>query len=315
MKLLRRHGPSVLSLFIILLFAGYVWQNAAEFRSLLDLSASLLFFAVMLNLINFFGNGLINLLLYRRLGAAVTGTEAMSLSAVNSLANLLPFAGGMLAKGVYLKRKFGLSYTRFLSATMAVFVVMVAASGAVGLATLLYLSNVLDQAIPVLLVAGFLVMLLGVTVLWLPPSLLRRGPWRVRVERFLQGWQLIRRDSRLLLAILLLQLALMAVLAGRYWTAFHLMSQPVTLTDCLLFAAGTTLTQLVTITPDGLGIREGIVGGIATLLGFDLGISVMAVAIDRLVSTAIIIALGSAASYYLARRIGDYPAMKVEVNG
>lgn len=310
--LLRRYTPSLLSLLVLMLFAVYISRNASEFAQLLNLSLPLLLLAVFLHTLNFAGNGLINLLLYRRLGATVGVTESMSLAAVNSLANLLPFAGGMVAKGVYLKRRFKLGYTRFLSATVALFMLMVAASGAVGLATLTYRSFGPEDETPLLLVGGFVVMLLSLTILWLPPSLVPRGRWSVRFQQFLDGWRFMRRRPRLLVLLLLLQLGLTFVLASSYWIAFRIMSQPVSLADCLLFAAGSVLTQLVTITPDGLGVREGIVGAIASLLGFDLGISIVAVTIYRLIGTAITIALGSLASYHLARRLGAEPAVEVE---
>lgn len=312
MRSLGKLLPVIISIGLLVGFAIYLSRNAHRFVTLLNISPSLLLLAVALNLTAFAGNGLINLVLYRHLGAAVIVAEAMSLAAVNTLANLLPFAGGMVAKGAYLKRKFGLTYTRFLSATVALFVLMVSASGAVGLATLAYMRLVLGRDVPRLLVAGFLVMLLGIAILWLPASLVPRGRWTARFEQFLDGWRFVGRRPALLIMLLLLQLALMVVLAGRYWTAFHLMSQNVSLADCLLFAAATVLTQLVTITPDGLGIREGIVGGIATLLGFDIGVSVVAVTIDRLVSTAITIALGSLASYHLARRLGAHAPAEAE---
>lgn len=306
MQNLKRYAPSFLSILFLVIFAYFITQNVHEFRDLLRVSPLLLFLILALALMISISHGLINFLLYRSLGAGVGLLESISLAAANSLANLLPFAGGMVAKGIYLKQRFGLSYTRFLSATMALFVIMVASSGAVGLATLAYVHQIVGMEIPPLLVAGFLAMLLSLAILWVPPSLLPSGRWTVQFEQFLNGWHFMRRQPRLLLQLLLLQLGLMLVLAGRYWAAFHLMSQPTTFTDCLLFAAGTTLTQLVTITPDGLGIREAIVGGTATLLGFDLGASVVAVTIDRLVSTAMTIALGSLALYYLARRLGAY---------
>lgn len=311
-RFIKRFGPYVLSGLFLLVLLIYLSANSSEYQALLNLSRLRLLLLGLLILAAYVIGGLINLGLYRDLGAKVNIVEAVSLAAVNNLANQLPFAGGMVAKGAYLKRKFGLTYTRFLSATVALFVLMVSASGAVGLATLAYMRLVLARDVPLLLVAGFLVMLLGVAVLWLPASLAPRGRWTARFEQFLDGWRFVGRRPALLIMLLLLQLALMVVLAGRYWTAFHLMSQNVSLADCLLFAAATVLTQLVTITPDGLGIREGIVGGIATLLGFDIGVSVVAVTIDRLVSTAITIALGSLASYHLARRLGAHAPAEAE---
>jgi uncharacterized protein (TIRG00374 family) len=53
------------------------------------------------------------------------------------------------------------------------------------------------------------------------------------------------------------------------------------------------LTQLVAITPGGLGVREGIVAIVASVYGIEMGVSVLAVGIDRLVATSVILVLGT----------------------
>ena len=61
-------------------------------------------------------NALINLVLLRWLGARVSVGEAMSLAVVTAAGNLLgPMRGGMVARGVYLKRYHDFSYARFSS--------------------------------------------------------------------------------------------------------------------------------------------------------------------------------------------------------
>ena len=90
--------------------------------------------------------------------------------------------------------------------------------------------------------------------------------------------------------------------AARYWIAFHTLSQDVTYAQCLLFAAATILTRLVSIAPGGLGVREGIVAGVASLLGFEAGVSAVAVGLDRLVATSVIIVLGTIYTYLLSAK-------------
>jgi uncharacterized protein (TIRG00374 family) len=70
----------------------------------------------------------------------------------------------------------------------------------------------------------------------------------------------------------------------------------------MLFSAATVLTQLVSIAPGGLGIREAVVAGVAASLGFDAGISVVAVALDRGVAMVVVIALGTIYTYILSSK-------------
>jgi uncharacterized protein (TIRG00374 family) len=93
--------------------------------------------------------------------------------------------------------------------------------------------------------------------------------------------------------------------AGRLWIAFHALSQGVTLDQCILFSSAAILTRLVSIAPGGLGVREAIVTSVASALGFDAGVSLVAVIIDRLVETVVVITLGIVYTYTLGKKIAS----------
>jgi hypothetical protein len=130
----KSYLPYILSVAALLVFIAYLYRNAGRYQQLLDLSASSLFLLLGLVLTFISGNGLTNYVFYRGLGLPLTFNEGIGLAAVNTLANQFPFAGGMIAKGVYLKQRYKLTYTRFLSATLALYVCFVAANGVVGVA-------------------------------------------------------------------------------------------------------------------------------------------------------------------------------------
>src|SRR5690606_6001294 len=102
-------------------------------------------------------NGLINYFLFRSLKVQLGIGEAVALAMVNTLANQLPFAGGLAAKGMYLKQRHHLSYTGYLSATLALYVFSMVVSGIAGLAIILYW-GLRGASVPVILSGGFLIM-------------------------------------------------------------------------------------------------------------------------------------------------------------
>jgi uncharacterized protein (TIRG00374 family) len=134
---------------------------------------------------------------------------------------------------------------------------------------------------------------------------------RQRMDQAIDGWTAISRNPGLLFRLILLQAVLVTLLSLRYWIAFRMLSQNVSLGQALLFASASILTQLVSIAPGGLGVREGIVASVASVLGFDAGISIIAVGLDRLVITVTIVLTGWASTVILGRQItyiSDEPA-------
>jgi uncharacterized protein (TIRG00374 family) len=124
-----------------------------------------------------------------------------------------------------------------------------------------------------------------------------------RISQLLEGWLLISRNPMLLPKLIGWQNLLFFLLAARYWLAFRMLSQNVTLSQAVLFSSATVLTQLVSFAPGGWGVREAIVGAISASLGFDLGVSVAAVTLDRLISTAFNILIGWYSVMMLERQI------------
>ncbi|MBN1665476.1 MAG: flippase-like domain-containing protein [Anaerolineales bacterium] len=297
--------PAAITLGVLAIFAGYLAANLERYRAIFNLSGATL--AAMVGLILAFiaSNGLINTWLYRSLAAPVGYREGLGLGLVNTLANQLPFAGGLLVKSVYLKRRYRLAYRDFLSATLALYVCFVAANGGLGLLVLAYLALASGRGGHPLLWAGFTAMLLSISVLWIPLARLNFLPHAIqqRLPQLMAGWWALSKNLALTSALVAIQILSAALMAGRFWLAFRALSQEVTLAQCLLFSAATVLTQLVSIAPGGLGVREGLVAGMAVLLGFDPGVSAVAAGLDRLISTAVILLLGGLATYQLSKNV------------
>ena len=301
---IKKSIPYILSLIAFVAFIVYVYKNADQYRELLQFSMGSLVLQVGLMILFTICHGLNNHLFFRGLNVPLSYNEGIGLAAINMLANQLPFTGGVIAKGVYLKQRYQLSYTRFFSATLALYNCFVVANGFVGLSILLYWRFV-DQIVftPWLFIV-FAGMTATLFMFWVPfdyPFL----PAKIRKHllSLAEGWQVLAKNGVLVGQLMGVQILLLVIFAWRFWIAFHMLSQEVRLSQCLLFAAATIVISLVNITPGGLGIREVIVGGVASLLGFDTAVSVIAVGIDRLISTLVIIVMGAVYSFILSSNL------------
>ena len=288
--------PILVTIVALAIAAGLIWYlaaNADRYLDLLRLSAPGVLWLFLLSLAFPVVNGLINTYMFRNLGAKLTHREGFLLASTATLANQLPLPGGLVTRGVYLKQRHGTSYAAYLSAAVALFVCSLAAYGAVGLAVLLFWLPWQGAAPPAPLLVGFSAMAASAGLLLIPVKRIRLPQrFRGRLEQVIEGWSLLGRDPGLLLRLLGLQTVLMVLFAIRYWIAFRMLSQQISPAQAALMSCSSILTQLVSLAPGGLGVREAVVGAVAASLGFDLPVSVAAVGVDRLVSTVAIVLAG-----------------------
>ncbi len=307
---LRSTLLSLLGLAIVAAFGYYLYVNADRYLQLFHLSPVGLAVLFLLSLQVPVLNGMQNTLLYRALGSTrFSHRTGFLLAAATSLANQLPVPGGIVSRGFYLKRSYDLSYSVFTSSTISFFICFLSLDGFVGILILLYWALFRSIVAASSLWIGFSIMFACMLVFWLPVHRLRLpAPIQARLDRALDGWLIIRRDPLLVLKMLGLQLITILLVAIRYWLAFHMFSQNVTVADVLLMSNATILTQMVSLAPGGLGVREAIVGAVASVLGFGTAVSVAAVGLDRLVSTLVIFAVGGISTVILGRQIVEVPA-------
>jgi uncharacterized membrane protein YbhN (UPF0104 family) len=297
---------SLMSIAIIAAFVYYLYRNADQYRKLLQFSTTSILLLVAISIVLPIFNGMINTYMCRSLGANISQREGFLLASASTLANQLPISGGIVTKAVYLKQKYDLAYTKNISAMLALFFCSVAVYGLLGLTILL--SWLIFSHIPVspVLFIAFGLMACSLIIFWLPVDRIRIPKTLLKwVQQALEGWLLISKDPKLLLQLMGLQTTTMLLLAARYWLAFHMLSQNVTISQAVLFASASILTILVSFAPGGLGVREAIVGTLATTLGFKTGVSIVAIELDRLVATVVVVLIGWVSAVILGKQISE----------
>ena len=299
----------IITLGIIAVFAYYLYDNADKYLELLHISRTGVLILFLLSLTFPLLNGMQNTYLYRGLGLAeFSHWDSFLITAASTLANQLPIPGGIISRAYYLRQRYNLSYSKYTSSTVATFIWYLAVNGLVGIVVLFYWIVINKLAIPSILAIAFTAMVACMLVFWLP---LERISMTQRIRRWaqqlLEGWTAIGRNPGLLFKLAILQVALVAILSLRYWMAFHMLSQDISLGQTLLLASASILTQLVSLAPGGLGVREAIVASAATVLGFDTGVSVIAVGLDRLVVTVMIVLTGWLSIVILGKQISVTP--------
>lgn len=288
-------------------FGYYLYNNSDKYLDLLNISKIGALVLFLLSLAFPLLNGMQNTYLYRCLGLiGFSHWDGYLVTAASTLANQLPIPGGIVSRGYYLKQRHNLSYAKYTSSTIAIFFCYLAINGLIGIAVLLYWILIAGTAIPSILLIAFTIMVGCILVFWLPLERIKM-PEKMRqwTSQAVDGWIAIGRNPSLLFKLTFLQAGLVMLLSLRYWIVFHMLSQNVSIGQTLLFASASILTQLVSIAPGGLGVREAIVASVASVLGFDAGVSIVAVGLDRLVITVMIVLTGWFSTVILGKQISN----------
>lgn len=98
-----------------------------------------------------------------------------------------------------------------------------------------------------------------------------------------------------------MQCAALVLRGSRLWLLFVLLGVTIDWREALLIIALAEATILVAVTPGGLGIREAIIIGGASLLGLPINVSVMVSLVDRLFVVVLAGAFAGPSAFYLYR--------------
>jgi len=294
-------------LVLVVAIAGYfIHRYHEQFAGILRIRAWQALVLVALTVLSGSLQGLVTMLAANHLGARISLREALAIAWATSYANFLPMKAGLALQGLYLNKRHALPYARFLALTAGAYVIQFLLVGLTGVALSLgpYFRGRCHAAVPL----GFASLAIGSLV---PIALGRAmGPTRVAgggvLARIMQGWALLASAPLLLLKLSSVIAGTLLLLATRLWLAYGALHYATPWRAALVVAMASTLVQITSIVPGGLGLREAAIGGLGTAFGVAFGPGVVAASLDRASSMLPIFLIGPFALHVILR--GSFPA-------
>jgi uncharacterized membrane protein YbhN (UPF0104 family) len=227
-------------------------------------------------------------LLYRAHGARSGVFENWFLFLAGQLGNHLPAQAGTLYRVRYMRAVHDVPYAGSAAVYGANLVATLAGAAIVGLVGVVAAALVTDDLhVLMLLVAlGVAALAVAFAVVPLPRFAARHGRLARAWRGFHAGFEQIRSNPAVALAVLAIEVVKYFLTAWRFAIAFGLIGvhEPFALYLVLAPAAG--LAGFVAFTPGALGFRELFVTGAAVGMGVDLDLGLLSATIDRAVMFA-----------------------------
>ena len=266
MKLLKKYLSPIITVFVLFLFALYLYKNPQIIDELLATNVIYIILVMLVYLLIFFLEGLFILVTLKIFNMDIGKKESFFLATVSRIGNyLLPMRAGAIFRATYLKKKYSFSYSNFLSTLYGYYIIFFFTNALVAFVVLLLKNSLYSISSPTLTLF-FLIIIIGMLIL-----IFLRFPFervfRKRegfiakivsfLDKFIKGWDLIVKDKKDFLMLLFIALGNILLNILVVFIEFNAIGKLVNLLDVILYTCISGVSLLISITPGSLGIREG----------------------------------------------------------
>jgi uncharacterized membrane protein YbhN (UPF0104 family) len=231
-------------------------------------------------------NGVFSKVMLREFKVDLDFYEWFGLSVINTAGNLLlPFRGGIVLNGIFLKKRFDFPLSDYMVTVMGTYVVTFFCSALIGITGMgyLYVFQGVDSWLISSCLAGIAI-ILG-AVMYFDTTALISGlkiPALNKYLKVLSAWDRIRGKNGVILFVVILVAINLSLAACATFYGFQTIGQSIGLVECLMLAIVAGFSSMLSILPANLGIREVMTGVTSTLLGVNAVGSVTVSLIERL---------------------------------
>lgn len=245
--------------------------------------------------------------LLRALGYRLRRMQVFSIGWLRTLSNQVVPMTGIAVYLQQIREKSGASWQDLAASSSQQVLVGITALGAIGVFAVL--SNVqvtADASLPLLVVfaaLGGVALAAAMGVPWVIRKLPRALSKRISAAS--QSFAKLASNPGLILTLVVVHAVAIILRGARIWLLFGVLGAALGWREALLIVALAEATILIAVTPGGLGIREVIIIGGASLLNIPTDIAVAVSLIDRLFVVVLTAIMAAPSAVYLYRRPSD----------
>ncbi|HVX58693.1 MAG TPA: lysylphosphatidylglycerol synthase transmembrane domain-containing protein [Candidatus Saccharimonadales bacterium] len=280
----------IVTLIVLILFIGYFAANTSKFRPLLDLNLLLLLIIAIGDMAGIFINGLFTRFILRPFKKHISLGESFYVSLISSVGNFFaPVGAGFGFRAVYLKKKFGLPYSEYISTLSGNYIIVFLVNSLAGLLALYLLRSRSDAQYKVLALAFGIVFVVSLTLSLIKVPISAANEQKVgavrkfvrQLARVTEGWNHIVSHRLLMLQLIGLTTTNLILTMGITLTIIHSLHFNIALAPLLLFSVLGSLSLFINVTPANLGIKEAIYLFSSHVLGFSTSQILSIALVDR----------------------------------
>lgn len=290
----------VLTVLVLGLLGWFIAKNWDDFSSLRIMHPWILLLSVPITILSLYSAGMVNEITMEPHGIKPSRKEVFALAAANRFLNQVAtnYAGATM-RAVYFKKKYGVSYTKFSSSFAVANVLQILISCLLAIGMFIVISggvNKIGSIVTILVAGGVLVL-----ALFLPTRTIERMIDYLRsklnikalghLRNLVTEYGHVRSHPKMFQRMAFWMVSLTIISGVIIYLLYFSLGTNITVLEAIFIAGMTNLAIILSVTPAGLGIREGMIVFSASIIGVSpivsLAVSILLRVVIALVSGAI----------------------------
>jgi len=302
----RKFLTKIITPVVFLLLGVYIWNNREIFLLIRNLSVGHIILIMSFEILLSAVYALINMILINRLDRSVSYLDCFYLQFSNNFLNKISPKGGAVFRALYLKNKYGFSYSKFISTITGLYVLSFSTTALIGLFCLLYfyLSNHLYNTILTLIYLGILISLLLIIIA--SPKIPETDSRIIQVlKKIIDSWIIIKQNRRQVLFFIFLTIISALIISYQSLFIYNSLGVKVNLIQMLFLSSLSIINSFLNFTPDGIGVKEGTLIFSSNVVSIPGNILVLGSLMMRVIGFLVSLLFGAISYIILSKKIRE----------
>jgi len=295
---------NLLLVVLLIIFARFLLSERSELVRLKEVPASVIATLVVLNVLFLFNSAFSVKVLMKAFGHDLPFKEWFGLSCITGMCSFfMPAKTGVMPRAFYMKKKYGFQLTKFFTSYLGYYIVTFITNSLTSLIAV-YSIYRRDGVFHEGLFFFFLAVMICSIIFILFVRVVKRFNFKSNtINMVVNGLEYFKKQKRLLVKLLILNFISTVIFALKLLVSFRSVGVNVDFFTAFIVSGTIFLSLVLSLTPANLGVKELLITGVASLLGYT-GISGALVSIiDRGIYFVVVMFFGAIFSFILFHRL------------
>jgi len=292
------------SLGLVVFLVIYLKQNENIFLNLKNISFWYFLLLFFLRVITLFALSIINHMIIRKIRKNVPFVDNITLQFANQLLNKIIPKGGAAFRGVYLKERYNFPYSKFISTISGIYIISFLSYSIVAFFVFITIFQATGKYNIFYILAFSCVFFLTTFLTLLPRNFFDNSKGRVCsiLKSILEGWFYIKKDSFLIIIIIVITIFNLTINSIIIEIIYQSMGLNTSYMSYLFLSVISSLTIFVNLTPDAIGIKEGLYAFSTDIVGIAPEYLILGSLIDRAIDIFVSLSFGLISYFWLMKK-------------
>lgn len=306
----------IVTIGVIIFFVYYFIKNPEVLLSIKNISFGHIVLIITVQIIILLFYAFLNHIIIKKIQKDIPLKDNVFLQFANNFLNKVFPKAGIAFRSLYLKEVYKFPYSKFISTLSGVYVISFI-SYSIASFVVFYLIYIQKGVYNYYLIIAFIgIFLLSLLFIFLPTNFFAKKEGKVFkiLDSIMQGWSIIKKDLFFVLLLTVVTIVVLIFNTFQMQIIYRALGLEISYLSVLFLSIISLLTLFINITPEAIGIKEGIYAYSADIISIPSNFLVLGSLVDRGISIVISVIFGGASYLWLLKKYNMLDRNKIVEN-